>query len=903
MTFHVNGRTFAEDPRPGQCLRTFLRDLGWFGVKKGCDAGDCGACSVLLDGSPVHSCLYPAFRAEGRQVTTIEGLAKDGELHPMQQKFLDAQGFQCGFCTAGMIVTSSTLDEAQIDDLGRSLKGNLCRCTGYNAIEDAIRGVTHVQEDEAGDSFGRSIPAPAAPQIVTGRARYTMDAAFDGLLHIKLLRSPHSHAKILSIDKSEALAIPGVHAVYTWEDVPRRLYTTATHDDPRVDPNDTYILDDVVRFAGQRVAAVVAESEGAAEEGCRRIRVEYEILPAVYDPEEAMRIGAPVLHDKGMESRIRKPNRNILTELHGEIGSVEAGFAEADVVYEGTYQTSRHQHAHLETHGSIAWVDADEKLHVRTSSQAPFLARMGLCYLFDLDPANVHVFTERMGGGFGGKQELLTEDLCVFAALKTGRPVKLEFTREEEFIGAMCRHPMKVHLKIGARKDGTLTAIEMSIISNTGAYGNHGGETLYHGSGDSIGVYRCPNKKVDGYSVYTNTTPSGAFRGYGIAQPIFAVESAMDDVARALNMDPVAFRLQNIVRPGDSTAAWNENPEDAEFGSYGLDQCLTLVKEALDRGNGVQAPAGEEWVTGVGTALSMNEGSPPTDHRSSATVELLEDGTYQLAVGTPEFGNGTTTAHCQVAAAALGTTMSRIRIVQSDTDRTGYDTGSFGSAGSAAAIKAVELASKAFRDRLLAFASEQAGVPLESCRLTPDSVVCGDKTILLPELYATGERLGRELMAFRRTTNSPRSIYFNVHGFRVAVNKQTGQVKILQSVHGVDIGRPMNPMQAVGQMQGGVAQGIGWALYEKMVYDADGKLINTTFRNYHIPNMADVPRTEVYFADTYDTIGANGSKPGSEGCFNPVAPALANAITNATGVRFHSMPLAPDRIFKEIAVS
>src|SRR5215212_7729463 len=483
MTYHVNGKTFVDEPGPGQCLRTFLRDLGWFGVKKGCDAGDCGACSVLIDGTPFHSCLVPAFRAEDKQVTTIEGLASDGEMHPMQQAFLDAQGFQCGFCTAGMILTSSTLTDEQKADLPHALKGNLCRCTGYRAIEDAIRGVRHVETDEAGASRGRNLPAPAGPGIVTGHTPYTMDVVMDGLLHVKFLRSPHAHAQITAIDTAEARAVPGVHAVYTWQDVPRKLYTTAMHDDPHVDPNDTYMLDDVVRFIGQRVAAVVAESEGAAEEASRKIKVEYQVLPAVFDPEEAMRVGAPVLHDTGGEARIQRARRNILTEIHGEVGDVDAGFAEADALYEATYETSRQQHAHLETHGSIAWVDEDGRLNVRTSSQTPFVTRKGLCYLLDLDPENVRVFCERVGGGFGGKQEMLTEDIVAFAALKTGRPVKVEFTREEEFIAATTRHPMRIQIKLGARRDGTLTAIQMRVVSNTGAYGNHGGETLYHGCG------------------------------------------------------------------------------------------------------------------------------------------------------------------------------------------------------------------------------------------------------------------------------------------------------------------------------------------------------------------------------------------------------------------------------------
>jgi CO/xanthine dehydrogenase Mo-binding subunit/aerobic-type carbon monoxide dehydrogenase small subunit (CoxS/CutS family) len=901
MSFRVNGKIFVEEPRVGQCLRTFLRDLGWFGVKKGCDAGDCGACTVLLDGKPVHSCLYPAFRADGREVTTIEGLAADGELHPMQRAFLAAQGFQCGFCTAGMIVTASTFDEEQLADLPHALKGNLCRCTGYNAIEDAIRGVTHVEADEPGSSLGRSLPAPAGREIVTGRAGYTLDVAMDGLLHLKLLRSPHAHARIVAIHRDEALAVPGVHAVFTWEDVPRRLYTTARHDDPRVDPNDTYILDNVVRFVGQRVAAVVAETEGAAEEGCRRLKVDYELLPAVFDPEEAMRVGAPVIHHKGGDSRIHRPGRNILAEVHGESGDVSAGFAEADVVCDATYEASRAQHAHLETHASIAWLDEKGRLHVRTSSQTPFLTRQALCYLFGLDPENVHVYCERVGGGFGAKQELLTEEICVLAALKIGRPVQLEFTREEEFIGAVSRHPMRVHVKAGARRDGTLTALQLRVVSNTGAYGNHGSQTLHHSCSESISVYRCPNKKVDGYAVYTNTVPAGAFRGYGLSQTIFAVESAMDELARALEIDPFEFRRRNVVRPGDPLVGAEAGPSDLEFGSYGLDQCLRLVREALERGNDVAPPAGGDWLTGRGMALSMLAYAPPTEHRSEARLHLGADGVYELAIGTAEFGNGTTTLHGQMVASALGTTMSRVRIVQSDTDRTGYDTGAFGSTGTTVAGKAVEMAADALRARLLAFAAEQTGVKAEACRLERDAVICDDRRIDLAGLHAAAQRVGRELATVRKAGNSPRSVVFDVQGFRIAVHRLTGEIVILHSVHAADVGRVLNPMQCRGQVEGAVAQALGWALFEKMVFDDQGRLANPTFRHYHIPAFADVPRTEVYFAETVDAFGPFGAKSVGEGPFNPVAPALANALADATGVRFHSLPLAPDRIYQAIS--
>src|ERR1700733_5387113 len=279
MTFTVNAKPFDAAPWPGQCLRTFLRELGWFGVKKGCDAGDCGACTVWLDGQPIHSCLFPAQRVGGHSVTTIEGLAENGELHPMQAQFIAAQGYQCGFCTAGMIMTAAALSEEAKKELPRVLKGSLCRCTGYRAIEDAIRGVRKVEPDCPGKSVGRSLANPLGQSIVTGQARYTADVWMDGMLHIKVLRAPHAHARIQAIHKEKALQVKGVHRVYTWEDVPRRLYTSATHEDFNVDPNDSYMLDNVVRFTGQRVAAVVAESEGAAEEGGSLIEVEYEVCP------------------------------------------------------------------------------------------------------------------------------------------------------------------------------------------------------------------------------------------------------------------------------------------------------------------------------------------------------------------------------------------------------------------------------------------------------------------------------------------------------------------------------------------------------------------------------------------------------------------------------------------------
>ncbi len=901
MSYLVNGKAFSEVPRPGQCLRTFLRDIGWFGVKKGCDAGDCGACTVWLDDEPVHSCLIPAFRAEGRRVTTIEGLASNGELHPMQRAFMNAAGFQCGFCTAGMIMTAASLNEEDRKDLPRVMKGNLCRCTGYHAIEDAIHGVKSIGEDLPGKACGADLLAPAAEGVVTGTARYTLDTKVEGLLHLKLLRSPHAHARILAIRKDAALAVPGVRAVYTWEDVPRRLYTSATHDDYHADPNDMYMLDNVARFVGQRVAAVVAESEGAAEEGCRRLEVDYQVLPAVFDPEEAMKDGAPVIQDKSAESRIRRPGQNILLEIHGDVGDVEKGFAEADVIHEGTYTTHRVQHAHLETHCSITWLDEKHRLHVRTSSQTPHITKQKLCYLFDLYPDSVRVFCERVGGGFGGKQEVLTEDICAFATLKTGRPVKLEFTREEQFIASTTRHPMRVNMKVGARRDGTLTAFQMRVVSNTGAYGNHGGETLYAACGEAVAVYRCPNKKVDGYTVYTNMVPSGAIRGYGMTQTIFAVECAMDELARNLKIDPFELRRINMVKPGDQMIAESAAATDTEFGSYGLDQCLDLVQQAMVRGNGVKRPEGADWLEGKGIAISMHGAVPPTEHRSEARLGLGDDGYYHLAIGTAEFGNGTTTVHRQIVASVLGSTASRVRVIQSDTDSTGYDTGAFASAGTVVAGNAVRLASDALRERILDFASKTYGVTRDSCRLEHDAVTYSNTRVPLADFFAAARKQGRQLEVVRKAYGTPRSVTFQVQGFRIAVNRITGEIAILQSVHGADGGVIINPMQCRAQVEGAIAQAIGWTLFEKMVFDDGGRMINPTFRNYRIPAFADAPRrTEVYFADTNDAFGPLGAKSMSEAPIYPIAPALANALTDATGIRFFDSSLTPDRIFQRI---
>jgi putative selenate reductase molybdopterin-binding subunit len=896
MTYVVNGRPHTIHPRPGQCLRTFLRELGWFGVKKGCDTGDCGACTVMLNGEPVHSCIVPAFRAENREVTTIEGLARDDLLHPMQEAFVSAQGFQCGFCTAGMIMTAASLNQAQRRDLARALKGSLCRCTGYRAIEDAVEGARNIEQATMGEACGRNLPAPAGPAIVTGSARFTADVAMDGLLHVKLLRSPHAHARIRSIDKTDAMAVPGVRLVLTHEDAPQRPFSTARHEISEDDPADTRVLDNVVRFVGQRVAAVVAESEAAAEEGCCCLRVEYTQLPTVFDSEEALRPGAPIIHDKGPQARILDPRRNLVAEVHFQHGDVAAGFAEAAVIHEGTYVTQRVQHAPLETHAAIAWLDSEGVLNVRSSTQVPFLTRRELCAVFGLEPAKVRVFCERVGGGFGGKQEMLVEDIVALAALRTGCPVKLEFTREEQFIGTTTRHPMRVTVKAGARRDGTLTALQMRVLSDTGAYGNHAGTVLQHACAESIGVYRCLNKKIDAYAVYTNNVPAGAFRGYGIPQSGFAIESTMDDLARCVGLDPIEFRRRNVIRPGERMISADALDADVDYSSNGLNQCLDLIQEALGNKGPFDWHEPYGWLTGKGVALTMIHTVPPKGHFAEAGIALLPDGTYELTVGTVEFGNGTTTVHCQIAAAALRTTIDRIRILQSDTHHGGHDTGAYGSTGTVVAGRATQLAAEALRNSIIAFIAKDSDP--SDWQIGCDTVSRKGHRVSLAELYVAAREAGRDLAASGTSNGTPRSVAFNVQAFRIAVDPRTGEIRILTSVHAADAGYVINPMQCRAQIEGGVAQSLGATLYEELLIDDSGRVLNPTFRNYHVPAFADVPRTEVFFATTTDEVGPHGAKSMSESPYNPVAAAMGNALADATGMRFSTLPFRADRIWE-----
>lgn len=902
MRFQVDGSPVEAEPRPGQCLRTLLRETGHTSVKKGCDAGDCGACAVLLDGEPVHSCLIPAPRVDGRTVTTAAGLAPGDALHPVQRALAEGFGFQCGFCTPGMSVTAASLAPDDLPDLDRRMKGSLCRCTGYRPIREAITTAVlgPVRETgravDAAPTVGRSVVPEAAERIVQGREPFTFDLPpghpAEHALVLRVATSPHAHARILAIDTDAARAIPGVVAVYTHADVPAARYSTARHEHREDDPDDTRLLDDVVRHIGQRVAAVVAETAEAADAAVRALRVDYAPLPAVFDPDEARRPGAPLLHpDRTPADRVDQAHRNVIAALHESHGDVAAALAASAVTVSGTWRTSRVSHAQLETHGSIGWLDEDGRLVLRSSTQVPFLARDEIARLFGLDRDRVRVHAARLGGGFGGKQEIFTEDLVALAVLRTGRPVAYEFTRADEFQRAAVRHPMRVAVELGADADGRLTAMRVDLLSDTGAYGNHSRGVMFHALAESTTIYRVKAKQLDAEVVYTNNVPSGAFRGYGLGQVVLGVESAMDMLAERLGIDPFELRRINAVREGDPLHP-DADPyeEDLVWGSYGLDQCLDLAESALRRPGGEPAPEG--WLVGEGMAAAMIATMAPFGHIAHTTATLRQDGTYLLRAGTAEFGNGTTTVLRQIAATDLAAPFDRIRLWHADTDAVAHDTGAFASAGITVAGKALHAACRALRRRIVERAAQLTGTAASEAVLTGTGVVTSARTVGFAELTADGE-----LSADGSELGDRRSLAFNVHAVRVAVEPATGTVRILRSVQSADAGFVMNPAQCRGQIEGGAAQAIGAALYEEVMTDA-GRVTTPVFRLYRVPQFADVPETEVHFADTSDDLGPFGAKSMSESPYNPVAPALGNAIARALGIRPFEQPFSRDRVWR-----
>src|SRR6266849_6241761 len=679
LELRINGMIKSLDAAPNESLMTVLRQEGYYSVKHGCETGECGACTVLVDGVPRPSCVMLGAQAGGCTLTTVESLGSARKLHPLQEAFVDTGAIQCGFCTPGMVLSAHALLKSNPhpteEEVRDALSGNLCRCTVYvkpvqavlraaavlrgetmapisrpdshenfqpwdpgrSPLEYAERGAPgrsdvdegHSAPSQGSDSdggvatltgtrvstelniVGKAERKVDAVKLVTGKPAYVDDIELRGMLHGRLLTSPHAHAVIRDIDASEARALPGVHAVLTYKDVQRIPYTTAGQSWPEPGPHDQYTLDYIVRFVGDRVAAVAAETAEIAEQALKLISVEYEVLPAVLDPHKAMEPDVPRLHPAPESYHIHDASRNIAAHLHAEIGDVELGFAESDLVVEGEYIVPQVQQTPIENHIVITYWDEDDRLIVRTSTQVPYHVRRIIAPLIGLPPRRIRVVKPRIGGGFGVKQEVLLEDICALLTIATDRPVKIEFSRAEEFRSSRSRHPQIIHMKTGVKRDGTIIANEMTLLANTGAYGTHALTVQSNTGSKTLPLYPCPNIRFEAEVVYTNLPPAGAFRGYGVPQGFFALESHIDEIARQLGMDALQLRRKNWLREGDENPLAKALGEGKEgYGqiieSCGLPQCLQIVEEKLDWEEKRGKPGTGRFRRGVGVSLAMH---------------------------------------------------------------------------------------------------------------------------------------------------------------------------------------------------------------------------------------------------------------------------------------------------------
>ena len=920
LLVRVNGETRGWTIAPGELLLDVLRREGYFGVKRGCETGDCGACTVLLDGQPVNSCMIFAAQADGRELVTIEGVAHGDLFDPVQQSLVEHGAIQCGFCTPGVVLSAQALlathpnaTEEQVRD---ALSGNLCRCTGYQKPLEAVLAVAQHRECHQGESHtnkyavvGHNVQKLDAAKLVAGRPAFTDDIHLPGMLYGKILASPHAHARIKRIDTSKAKALPGVHAVLTYQNVPRVPHTTAGQAWPEPSPYDTYLLDSKLRFVGDRVAAVAAESREIAEAALRRIAVEYEVLPAVLDMEHARDQGVTVIHDEPDSTGIHDASHNVAATIHKQLGNVEDGFRESDLVLEREYRTQRAQHCSLEPHVTITWLDPHDRLVIRSSTQIPFHVRRQVALILQIPVQRVHVIKPCIGGGFGGKQEMLLEDICAALTLATRRPVKIEYTRKEEFFMARSRHPQVLHMKMGFRKDGTLMANEMAVLASTGAYGSHSATVQGNTGSKVLPLYRAPHMKFDCNVVYTNTPVAGAFRGYGCPQGFFAQETLVDEAAERLGMDPIALRRKNLIRQGDTDELSAQLGEGRRglprlIRSCGIEQCLERGAAAIGWEQKRKAPpdTASHLRRGVGVCCSMQGSGIAGVDWASALIKLNEDGSYQLLVGAADVGGGADTVLSQIAAETLGVTLDKINICSGDTDFTPFDVGAYASSTTIISGGAVKKAAEKVRSSLLEVASRILKVPAEKLDCRDNHILAADgATWPLAEVARQATYKEKvQIMESASHFNSDSPPPFCATFAEVEVDTETGKVRVLHLVTAVDAGVAIHPRLAEGQVEGAVAQGLGYALIEEMRLDENGRMMNPTFLDYKILSAKDMPKLTTILVETEEPLGPYGAKSIGEVAINGPAPAIANAIFHAIGVRFRRLPIRSEDVWRAL---
>lgn len=766
-----------------------------------------------------------------------------------------------------------------------------------------------------GKVVGKNIEKVDGLALAAGAPIFADDWWPEGLLHAKILWSPLPHARIKSIDTSAAEKLPGVHAVICYKNVPRVVHTTAGQGYPEPSPYDTVMFDEKVRYVGDRVAAVAAETEAIAEKALKLIKVEYEPLPAIFDPERTMEEGAPIIHDepdcKFIVPVFYDPKRNHCAHLDLETGDVDRAMAEADIVFERKFKIHAQQHCSIEPHSCICYFEPDGRLVIRSSTQVPFHVRRIVAQCLQIPERMIRVIKPRIGGGFGGKQEILIEDVCAMLAMKTKRPVRLVYTREEEFISARVRHPMILWCKVGAKRDGSLSAINLKVLSNAGAYGAHAMTVMNNTCAKALPLFRCRNIRWNADAVYTNLPPGGAFRGYGVIPTAFAMGVLVDEIAEALGVDPVDFWLKNIVREGDTHPIFEKLGETGrgvamKIESNSLPECIMRGAEVFgwkekrvmsERQNG-------RVRRGVGMACTVQGGTVPLIDMASVFAKMNDDGSFNLLIGATDLGTGADTVISQIFAEVLDIPVEDVIIKPSDTDISPFDKGAYASGTTYLTGTATVLTAEAVKEQIVRVAAEMMGEPRSNLIVEKKGVVsrATGKRVEFHEIakFSTYMKSQFQIAAVRSAFSKLPPQSYAAHFVEVEVDTETGQIKPLYYVVAVDCGTPINPRLAEGQAEGAVLQAIGYALSEEMVFDENGRLLNPSFGGYRIPAITDAPKIETILVPSYEPTGPFGGKTVGEVCINGPLPAISNAIYNAVGVRLYETPFTPEKVLKAI---
>ncbi len=743
---------------------------------------------------------------------------------------------------------------------------------------------------------GKRSPRITGALESSGKAKYAPDAELPGMLHAKILRSPHAHAKIKKIDIRKAKEFPGVASIITHHDVPRILYNGAGTPPVEHILKDEYILDDRVRFVGDKVAAVAAMDKDTAEEALALIEVEYEQLPAVLDPVKAMQSGAPKIHGAG---------QNIAAHIMREWGDIRKGFEEADCIFEDRYETSRQTHCALEPHSCVAdYNKAAGELMVWTPTQVPFVVQRILSELLSIPMSKIRIIKTSTGGAFGGKNEVILEPICALLSMKTNKPVKMVLSREEVFTSTRTRHPCIIHLKTGVKKDGTITARSIKVVLDTGAYASHGPFVAGAMSSREIGLYKSPNLKFDGYCVYTNTPVCGAMRGYGNPQQSFAVELQMDEMAEKLGLDPVDFRLKNAIRAGDLNPGTGIRLE-----TCGLQDCIKKGSEKIGwkRKREMAKPRVGSKRRGIGMACSTHSSGafPFKPESSSSIVTVYSDGTAKVFTGAADLGQGSSTVLAQIVAEELGISLEDISVVSADTGIVPFDQGAYASRTTYVAGNATRLAAGDAKRQILEIASRMLNLDAKYLEINRGEIAAKGRTkkkISIAEVVRKSQYSLKEgevivgKASYQPLSNAP---YFGAQFVELEVDIETGQVRILKVVSAQDVGKAINPMAVEGQMEGMIYMGMGYALTENLLLNEKGSVLNPNFTDYKLLHATEMPEVETIIVEPNESSGPFGAKGLAEGGLVPTAPAIANAIYNAVGVRIKKIPFTPERLFKE----